>query len=131
MVVPDASRIPTVNAWLWAIVAGAEVIAGRSATSTYQGSNRSTSRCTLPRLGFPPTRIARPLGSTHMLEWYWCAAEVGVACASKRLTVGWYSHAEYIGMPCGSWPPASSTRPSNKVACDTYLLGPLSGGPAR
>ena len=27
--------------------------------------------------GLPPTRIARPVGSTHMLEWYWWAAEVG------------------------------------------------------
>src|SRR6266498_4095534 len=129
-VVPAASCTPTVNGWLWAIVAGAEVITGRSATSTYQGSNRSTIRCTVPRWGFPPTRIARPVGSTHMLEWYWWAAEVG-ADASKRLLTGWYSCVVYTGLPCGSCPPASSTRPSNKVACDRYLVAVPRDGPAR
>src|SRR6266540_4352842 len=86
-VAPAASRTPIVNGWLWAIVAGAEVITGRSATSTYE--------------------------------------------ASKRLLTGWYSCVVYTGLPCGSCPPASSTRPSNKVACDRYFLGRLKGGPGR
>ena len=97
-VVPAASCTWAVNGWLWAMVDGAEVISGRLLTSTYQGSNRSTSGWTLPRLGLPPTRMARPVWSSHMLEWYWWAAQVG-ATASIRLETGRYSCAAWTGCP--------------------------------
>ena len=129
-VVPAASCTWAVKGWLWAMAAGAEMIAGRLVTSTYQGSNRSTSRWTLPRLGLPPTRMARPVWSSHMLEWYWWAAQVG-ATASMLLETGRYSCAVNTGLPWGSWPPASSTRPSSRVACDRYFVARPRLGPAR